>query len=115
MMSRTAFAIVLGVSLIAWQPANAAGNNCAVAFTPKLSGFPLNPVLDQLTVASAKPKTSKDVCVLEPGDQIIRVNEQKVVGSRALAVQRYWKALKPDTSIILHVRRAGSVLTLTSK
>ena len=115
MLSRTAVAIVFAVSLITWHAASAAGNNCAVAFTPKLSGFPLNPVLDKLTVASAKPKTSTDVCVLQPGDQIIRVNEQKVVGSRALAVQRYWKALKPDTSITFHVRRAGSVLTLTSK
>lgn len=115
MMSRRAAAIVIGVLLTAWEPANAAGNSCTVAFTPKLSGFKLNPVLDKLTVASAKPKTPNDTCVLHPGDEILRVNEQRVVGSRALSVQRYWKSLKPGAPITFHVQRAGSVLTLTSK
>ena len=115
MMSRTAAAIVIAATLVAWQPATAAGSNCAVAFTPKLSGFKLNPLLDQLTVTSAKPNTASDNCVLKAGDEILRVNEQKIVGSRALAVHRYWKALKPGAPIAFQVKRAGSVLKLTSK
>lgn len=115
MMSKTAVAFVIGATLLAWQPATAAGNSCTVSFTPKLSGFKLNPVLDQLIVTSAKPMTASDTCVLQPGDEILRVNEQKIIGSRALAVQRYWKALKPGAPIAFQVRRAGSVLTLTSK
>lgn len=115
MTTRTALAIVVGALLIAWQPVHAVGNDCAVAFTPKLSGFKLNPVLDKLTVTSVKPKTTLDTCILHPGDEILRVNEQQVVGSRALAVQRYWKSLKPGAPITFRVQRAGSVITLTSK
>ena len=115
MTLKTVVAILIGVLLSAWQPASATGKDCAVAFTPKLSGFALNPVLDKLTVTSAKPKSSNDTCVLRQGDEILRLNEKKTVGSRALAVQRYWKSLKPGLPITFLVQRSGSVLTLTSK
>ena len=108
-------AVVLGVLLVGAQPAHATGNDCTIAFNPKTSGFMLNPILDKLTVSSARPKTPKDVCVLEVGDEILNVNQQPVVGARALAVQKYWKSLDPKAPIVFRVKRSGSVLMLTSR
>lgn len=115
MVSRTVALIVFGVLLVNWQPAHAAGNDCSVGFNPKTSGFKLNPILDKLTVSSAKPITSKDTCVLQVGDEILHINQQPVVGARALAVQKYWKSLDPKAPVTFRVKRAGSVLVLTSQ
>lgn len=114
LISRAAAAIVAGAVLFGSQAARAE-NSCAVGFKPDTSGFPLNPVLDKLTVTSAIPTTPKDVCVLQVHDEILQVNQQRVPGARALAVMRYWKSLKDGTPVTFRVRRASSVLTLITK
>ena len=89
-----------------------AGNSCKVGFEPETSGFALNPMLDKLTVKSAKPGKPGDTCVLEAGDEILKVNEQPVQGARALKVMRYWKSLKDGATITFLVKRDGAIVTL---
>lgn len=111
---RTAVLMVAAMLLMCSRPA-LAGNSCAVGFKPDTSGFPLNPVLDKLTVTSAKSATSDDVCLLQVADEILQVNQQPVPGARALTVMRYWKSLKDGALITFRVKRGGSILTLTTK
>lgn len=92
-----------------------AGNACAVGFKPETSGFALNPILDKLTVTSAKPRSPSDTCMLAVGDEILQVNAQKVPGARALAVRKYWKSLASDAPVTFRVKRGGAILSVTSR
>ena len=113
MIFRATVVAVILFTLSLAHPASA-GNSCAIGFDAKTSGFTLNPKLDSLIVSSAKPKTANDSCLLKAGDEILQVNQQQIPGARALAVRSYWKALKADAPIVFRVKRAGSVLTLSS-
>jgi hypothetical protein len=92
-----------------------AESTCAVGFKPDTSGFALNPVLDKLTVTSAKPGKAGDVCALQVSDEILKVNQQPVPGSRALTVMKYWKSLKDGLAITFLVKRDGAVITVITK
>jgi len=104
-----------GVILIFCSLSVQAESSCAVGFAPKTSGFRLNPILDKLTVTSAKPASATDVCQLQVHDQILQVNDRPILGTRALAVMKYWKSLKEDAPITFRVRRGGTVVTVVTK
>lgn len=91
-----------------------AGDSCAVGFKPETSGFALNPMLDRLTVTSAKPGKTGDACPLLVDDEILKVNHLAVPGARALAVMRYWKSIKAGAAITFVVKRGGQVVTVVS-
>jgi S1-C subfamily serine protease len=110
-MLRPIVLLALCASALAPLPA-LAGNSCKVGFQPETSGFPLNPILDKLTVKSAEPGKPGDTCVLEVGDEILKVNEQPVQGARGLKVMRYWKSLKDGATITFVVKRDGAIVTL---
>lgn len=92
-----------------------AETSCAVGFKPETSGFMLNPILDKLTVTSAKPVKAGDICPFLVDDEILKVNQQPVPGARALAVMRYWKSIKDGVAITFLVKRGSSVITLVTR
>ena len=108
--------LLLACSIAALLPLpSRAENSCATGFEPKTSGFALNPILDKLTVTSARPAKAGDVCPLQRHDEIIKVNQQVVPGTRALTVMRYWKSIKEGSLVTYAIKRNGTVLTLTAK
>ena len=111
---RKSLVTVATALLLCAQPA-LAENSCAVGYKPQLSGFRLNPVLDKLVVMSVKPTTPKDTCVLQLADEIMQVNQQRVPGSRALTVMKYWKAIPDGTAVTYRIKRANSIVTVLSK
>ena len=112
MISRSAVVAAV-LLLLTFAGVARSANACAVGFDAKTSGFKLNPLLDSLTVLSAKPKTASDTCVLQVGDEILQVNQQPVPGARALDVRKYWKSLKTGAPVKFRVKRAGSVITVS--
>ena len=114
-MSQKVGVLLAGAVLILCSHSVQAESSCAVGFSPKTSGFRLNPILDKLTVTSAKPTSATDVCQLQVHDQILQVNDRSILGTRALAVMKYWKSLKEDAPITFRVRRAGTVVTVVTK
>ncbi|MEO6364643.1 MAG: hypothetical protein ABIO38_01120 [Luteimonas sp.] len=107
--------VLAGLVLLFCPPTVQAADSCAVGFSPKTSGFALNPILDKLTVTSAKPATARDFCQLQVNDQILQVNDRPILGARALAVMKYWKSLKGDAPITFRVKRSGTVVTVVTR
>ncbi len=90
-------------------------DECTFGVKPDTSGFPLNPVLDKLVVTSAKPSVPRATCSMQTGDQILEVNHQTVPGQRALAVLRYFKAIKDGDLYTIKVKRDGGTVIIISK
>ena len=48
-------------------------------------------------------------------DEILQVNDRKILGSRALSVMKYWKSLEKDAPVTFLVKRGGEVVTVVTK
>ena len=92
-----------------------ATDDCTFGVKPETSGFTLNPILDRVTVTSARPTAPGKTCSLKPGDQILRVNQQTIPGQRALKVMRYWKAIPDGTPATLVVKRGDTTFTVSTR
>ena len=104
------FAALLLSSSLAW-----AESACSFGVEPEMSGFPLNPIIDKLTVASAKPSAPDKSCSLMVGDQIVEINSHLIPGARALKVRGYFKQIKGGETYTLKVKRGNKFVLFSTK
>ncbi len=113
-MAHIFFKIALAVLLV--SPALAqAESACDFGVEPTTSGFPLNPILDKLTITSAKPSAPGKTCSLMVGDQILELDQHSVVGVRALKVHGYFKGVKDGALYTLKVKRGASLVVVSTR
>jgi hypothetical protein len=114
MTSNKVLGLMLTASFFLCAAAHAK-DSCRLTLKPETSGFFLNPVLEKVTITKVSPQAPGAACVLMVDDEILQLNDQRVVGQRAKTVMAYWKSLKPGDPRNFKVRRAGVVLAIAVK
>jgi len=103
--------LFVAVALVATASAHA-GTGCdTLRLRPETSGFFLSPALDKVTVVEAKAGPGQP-CPVREGDELLRINDQVVPGSKARKVMKYWESLPAGTALEFGVRRNGEIVPL---
>ena len=89
-----------------------ASTGCELRLRPETSGFFLSPTLDKVTVMEARAASPDRPCLFLEGDELLRINEQVVPGSKARAVMKYWESIPTGTRLEFSVRRNDEVSPL---
>ncbi len=103
-------AVLLSCLLLA-APALARGG-CSLQLKPQTEGFFLNPTLVRVLVKEARPSAEGKTCALQANDEILKINDRVVPGTKAKALMAYWQGLGARDPKVFTVRRAGQVLQL---
>lgn len=108
-------ALALCATLLIFSGAAQAIDECSFGVNPRTSGFALNPVIDQLIVTSARPAAPGKTCSLKEGDEILQIDQQPVLGQRALKVMRAFNGVKDGAACTLKVRRGDATVIVVTK
>ncbi|MDQ6861335.1 MAG: PDZ domain-containing protein [Verrucomicrobiota bacterium] len=73
---------------------------------PKTSGFPLNPIVDSVTIDMIAPNSPASTHGIQVGDEIIEAEGTKIAGTRGLALISLVKK-QPGETLRLVLRHNG--------
>ncbi len=72
-----------------------------------------SPSLRSVRVAGVEPGSNAQRAGFREGDEILKINDKAIVGSKAKTMKSYWDALPQGKPVVFVVRREDRELLLT--